>query len=194
MLPSLALLIVQSSASTSPLWKGLPQSLFPNPSSPYSVAVLFSSEHLSLSETSSYLLDDVYGQWPCLSHSLPESQHWEWAWHTTALNDVCWMNKEKRMCIKSPAKYGGWRNEFELQQFSMFPQGVISKSDSQKGKVNQGIKSPGFQTEWRPWLRGMNTRYRAHFLEAVWTLWLSNLSLRAWQHQMVLSGPFLAAL
>lgn len=57
------------------------------------------------------------------------------------------MNKEKRMCIKSPAKYGGWRNEFELQQFSMFPQGVISKSDSQKGKVNQGIKSPGFQTE-----------------------------------------------
>ena len=53
MLPSLALLIVQSSGSTSPLWKGLPQSLSPNPSSPYSVAVLFSSEHLSLSETSS---------------------------------------------------------------------------------------------------------------------------------------------
>ena len=51
--------------------------LSPNPSRPYSVAVLFSSEYLSLSETSSYLLDNMYGQWPCPSHSLPESQHWE---------------------------------------------------------------------------------------------------------------------
>ena len=40
----------------------------------------------------------------------------------------------------------------------------------------------------------MNARYRARFLEAVWTLWLSNWSLQGRQHQTVLFGSLLAAL
>ena len=60
----------------------------------------------------------------------------------------CVLDEQRETHVyKVPKKYRGWRNELELEQFRMFPQGVISESDSQKGRVNQGIKSPGFQKE-----------------------------------------------
>ena len=41
------------------------------------------------------------GQWPCLSHSLLEPQHWEQAQLITALNNVCWLNKgtKRQSCV-----------------------------------------------------------------------------------------------